>query len=267
MQDLVPSHHVLAVLLQNLEQPLVEINLQPVRPIQLMLFRERLDSFRILPLLPVHLIAANMHVRIGKQRRHLAKERIQKLICLLARRIHDVVEDPPRALDPRRPFHTHQLGISRKPARRVPRHIKLRDHANAAIPGVRNHLPDLILRVVMAVRTEFLQLRESFALRTESLILRQVPVQHVHLNCSHRVQIAQNHWKRYPVPRDIDHQPTPRKSRPVLDMHRGSLKPVRPRSNQLQKGLEPMQRTSARPSFQNRSGRRYIQRVRLVLAK
>src|SRR5262249_40036464 len=119
MQNLIPSHHDFSVPFEYLQQALVEIDLQPMRSLKVMLLRERLDSVGRVPLFPVHFIAAYVHVWIGKQSRHLAEEAVEELISRLARRIHDVVEDPPRALNLRWPFHTHQLWIPREPARRV----------------------------------------------------------------------------------------------------------------------------------------------------
>ena len=50
-------------------------------------------------------------------------------------------------------------------------HVEFRDNADAAIGRVGNYIPNLILSIEMAIRTQFLQARIEFALQPEALII------------------------------------------------------------------------------------------------
>src|SRR5262245_7398354 len=87
LQDLIPTNHLLLMLLKDLQQSLVEVSLQRVIVWYCFLLHEGLDARIAVPLLTFIFIATDVHVGIWKQRRHLSEERIEKLVDLLARRV------------------------------------------------------------------------------------------------------------------------------------------------------------------------------------
>ena len=107
------------------------------------------------------------------------------------------------------------------------RHIELRNHADAAIPRIFDHLMNLVLRVVDAVRSFFLQQRELLAFGPEPLIVGEMPVENIQLDRLHAIKIALNHRDRYKVATDIDHQAPPRKSGLVVDADSGNGEALR----------------------------------------
>ena len=74
LQDFVPADHDLAVLLQQLLHALVEVRLQPVRCLQVVLLANAWMRADCVPLLAVDFVAADVEVRVGEERRHLADE-------------------------------------------------------------------------------------------------------------------------------------------------------------------------------------------------
>jgi hypothetical protein len=78
-----------------------------------------------------------------------------------------------------------QLWIADKPGVRVRRHIKLRQHANAAISRVGDYVANLSLRVKMAVRSQFLQAREPVTLHAKALVVGQVPMKDIEFDYRH----------------------------------------------------------------------------------
>ena len=59
---------------------------------------ERLDLCVLIPRLAIHLISANIEIRIWKQLRHLRNELVQEFVCPLLGGIHYSVN--PTGLDP-----------------------------------------------------------------------------------------------------------------------------------------------------------------------
>ena len=121
------------------------------------------------------------------------------------------------------------------------RHIELRNHADSAIPRIFDHLMNLVLRVVDAIRSFFLQQRELLAFGPEPLIVGEMPVENIQLDRLHAIQIALNHRDRYKVATDIDHQAPPRKSGLVVDADSGNGEALRSGSYQLQESLQAVQ--------------------------
>jgi hypothetical protein len=79
-------------------------------------------------------------------------------------------------------------------------------------------VPNLILRVVVPVGAELLKFGESLTLYPKPLIIRKMPVKDIELHRRHRIQIAFDHFDRHPVPRNVEHQPTPLESGTIFDM-------------------------------------------------
>src|SRR5688572_31648092 len=99
--------------------------------------------------------------------------------------------------------------MTNEPTRGVSGNIKLRHDTNAAVARVRDHVLDLFLRVVIAIRTQLVQLWKLLALDAEALVFGQMPVKDVHLHRRHRVEIALEHFDGLEVTRDVDQQTAP----------------------------------------------------------
>ena len=123
----------------------------------------------------------------------------------------------------------------------MPRHIEFRNHPDAALARILDQLAHLRLRIKLPIRSQLGQFREFLALQPESLIVRQMQVQHVQLHRLHRVHISFQRVHVNKMPAHVDHQPAPGKSWRVFDMHRRSPKARRCDLNQLQKSLQAMQ--------------------------
>ena len=83
MIDLIPADHLPMMFLEDRLQLAVEIGLQRVAVRQCVVAHERLDRGVRFPLAVVHLIAADMQIRIGEYRRQFADYRISKGVgCL-----------------------------------------------------------------------------------------------------------------------------------------------------------------------------------------
>ena len=202
---------------------------------------ERANARAVLPLLAGYLISADVKERIGKQRGHLADECVQKLISGFARRVHGRIEHAPVAFDLIRPGRTGKLRIAQQPTGGVAGNIELGHHANAAVARVRDHIANLLLRVVKTIGAELLQLRKTLALDAKTLVVGEVPMEDVQLHGRHAVQIALDHFDGHPVPRDIQMQAAPGKARMILNVDNRRFEAFRDRDKQLSKCFQASQ--------------------------
>ena len=147
----------------------------------------------------------------------------------------------------------------------MPRHIELRDDADAAVARVRHDVAHLRLCVIQPVRAHALQPRVAQALHAEPLVLREMPVQHVELDRRHAVEGALDHLDRLEVPADIHQQSAPREARRVLDVHGGHEKPVGVAGHELQQRLEAAEHADDGRRPQRGPRRVDVERVGLVL--
>src|ERR1700734_1374615 len=134
-----------------------------------MLVHILLDPWVRVPLFAVAFVAADMEVGVWKEGRHFAYKAIEKFVCALARGVHRWVEDAPFPLDEIWAFATREVGVSDKPSSGVAGHVELRNHTDATVASEVNRVTDLILRVVVSVRSLLLQEREELAFDAESL--------------------------------------------------------------------------------------------------
>src|SRR5262245_38599741 len=100
------------------------------------------------------------------------------------------------------------------------RHVEFWHDADSAHPGVFDDLAHLRLCVVIPVRTKLVKLRKLFTLDSEALVFGDVQMQDVELDRGHSVQVALDYLHRLPMPPDVNQQPAPRETRPVLNAHR-----------------------------------------------
>ena len=237
MQHLIPAFHDLVVRGHQLVDAPGEVRLQRGIVFEVMAPHELLDARVGVPLLAIALVAADVEVGIGKQRRHLAQELVEKRKRRLARGIHRRVKDAPLLLDLVRTRPAGQLRVAYEPGCRVAGHVELGHHANAAVVRVGNHVANLLLRVEAAVRALFLQQRKLFALHREALVFRKVQVQHVELDGFHAVQVAFEHLDGLEVAAGIEHQAAPGEARLVVNGDGRGRKSLRRDVHQLQQRL------------------------------
>ena len=267
MQHLVPADQDLAALLEQFLHALVEISLDGVRVLQVVLFRKRLHARRGVPLFGHHFIAADVEIRVREERRHLLKKGVEERVGFFAARVERVLIHAPFAPDLIRPRVGPQFRIPHQPCRRMAGDVEFRHHANAAVARVGHHAADLVLGVEQAVGALLMQFGETLALHAETLVLGEVPVKHVELHGSHRVQIALHHFERHPMARRIHHQPAPGKAWFVLDVDGRDLEAVLGQRDELPERLQAVQRAGTRWRLEQGALAGHIQRVGFVLAE
>jgi hypothetical protein len=82
-------------------------------------------------------------------------------------------------------------------------HVELGNDPNSPITGVFHHIPNLIVSVEFSIRTLLVQFWEGPAFHTETLILRKMPMQDIHLDGGHAIQIPLDDLDWQPVAADI----------------------------------------------------------------
>src|ERR1700704_3990842 len=112
-----------------------------------------------------------------------------------------------------------------------------------------------------------MQLGELPALDAEAFVVRQMPVQHVHLQGGHTVEIAPHHVERHEVPANVNQQPTPCEARLVLNGEGREGKPRRSYFYKLQKRLQAMECTQSIGRGKSRASWSDLERVGFVLAE
>ena len=110
-----------------------------------------------------------------------------------------------------------KFGIAEEPGTAVAGNVELGDHADAAIVRVGDQVANLGLRVEHAVGAHAGELGKHFALDAESLIVGQMPVQHVHLHGGHAVEIALEHVDGNEVAADVDQRAAPGEAGLIFD--------------------------------------------------
>src|SRR5690348_1162974 len=104
--------------------------------------------------------------------------------------------------------------------------------------GVSDEVADFRLRVIHAFGAHASQFGELLALDAEALVVRQVPVQNVHLHGSHPVEVALENVERDEVAADVNQQAAPGKTGLVFNSDGGSGESGGRYGDQLKKGLQ-----------------------------
>ena len=151
MVDLIPADHLAAMLLEDRFQLAVEVRLQRVAVRQPVVAHKLLDGRIRFPLAVVHLVTADVQIRIGEDRRQFADHRVGKSVSCVFCRIQHRLQHAPVAFHGVRPRRAHQLRVGHGNRRGVARHVDLRHHANTALGGVTHHLAHLLRRVEQPV--------------------------------------------------------------------------------------------------------------------
>src|SRR5262249_31052272 len=169
-----------------------------------------------------NLVAADMD--------ELAREQLEHLI-------EHILEHPDRRLLDVEDAVLAELRIGEDRRARVPRHLYLRDHGDAAVGRVANHLADVVLRVeaswalatragrlvrgldrrVVAARADLRQTWVALDLDAPAGIVGQVQLQNVELVERHQVEHLEDELLGQEVPRDVDEQAAPGEARRIFD--------------------------------------------------
>ncbi len=267
MEDLVPAHHPLAETGEDGGEPAIEVGLERGVVLEALGPHERLDRSALLPLRPLDLVAADVPVGVGKERRHLGDEVFEEPVGLLPRGIEGRREDAEPALDRERPRRAGVGGITREPRGRMARHVELRHHPDPAVAGVGHDLADLLLGIEEPVGALLLEQRETPALHPEALVLGEVPVEDVELDRGHSVELPLDRLGRLPVPADVDQETAPGEAGPVGDADGGNPPPGRVALHQLEHGLEAAERADGGRRLERRSTGLDLEHVALVFGR
>ncbi len=179
MVDLVPADHLPVMLFKDRFQPAVEVSLQRVAVSKLLIAHKLLNGRVRFPLAVVHLVTADMQIRIGEDRCQFADHRLSKGVSGLFGRIQHRFEHAPVALHLIRPRRAHQLRVGHGDGRGVARHVDLRHHADAALGSVTHNLAHLLQGVVQAIAGKPGQFGIARRAEAPALIVGEMPVQHV----------------------------------------------------------------------------------------
>ncbi len=245
MVDLVPADHLPVMLLKDRLQFTVEVRLQRVAVRQPVVAHKLLNGRVRFPLGVIHLVTADMQIRIGEDRRQFANHRVSKGVGCLFCGIQHRLQHAPVALHCVWPRGAHQLRIGYGNRRGVARHVDLRHHADTALGGVAHHLTHLFRRVEQPVAGKLRQLRIALRAETPALVVGQVPVQDVELRRGHAVDLTFDIRQRDKVTRRVEQQPTPREARRIFNgdpRQRGVFRAV---LHQLEQRFHGAQRAEA----------------------
>ena len=144
-------------------------------------------------------------------------------------------------------------------------HVELRHHADAAIMRVRDEVANLILGIKHAIGPRLRQLGKSLAFDAESLVIRKMPVEDIHLHRSHSVDVALEHVDGNEMAAHIDQQAAPREARLVIDGDGGRGKSGGSDLHELKKSLQPAQDAQRGRRRELRAGIGDGQFVRFIL--
>src|SRR5947207_582405 len=179
MQYLFPPNHLLAVLLQDFQNPLIKVCLQSVIVLDTLLLHKGLNLRIAVPLFAFIFVTTDMDVSIRKECGHLTQERVEKFVCLLAGWIERRFKDSRAAFNLVGTRRAAEFRISHQPTCAVSGDIKLGHHANSAFAGVSDDLAYLLLRVIKAVRSQCMKFGKFLAFNPEALVLAQMPVKDI----------------------------------------------------------------------------------------
>ena len=125
-----------------------------------------------------------MQIIIREEPCHLTQKRIQKLVDFFARRIESRLKNSRASFDRVWTRSTPKFWITDQPTGAMTRYVKLWNHTNATLAGVRDDFSYLILRVVVAIGTQLMKLRKLLAFDPKPLVLGQMPMKHIELHAA-----------------------------------------------------------------------------------
>ena len=244
MQYLIPADHGLAVLGENLAHSLGEISLQFVLIFKPPLLHEGLYPAIPGPLRAVNLVAASVEVRIGKKRADFADQTIEESIDLFPRRVDGGESVVVVGAERIRSRQGGKLRVSHEHSLRVSRHLNLRDDADTAVARVIHQFAQLLLSVILPTRSKPLKARIDFALQAKAFCVAQVQFEDVHLYQFHGIEVALECIDRQKMAGNVQHKPSPCKSRLIPYCHGAGAIPIGVVLHKLEKGRHAAQYAS-----------------------
>ena len=266
IQNLVPPDHTFPVFRNNRLEPFVEVRLEATVILNSKRSHEFLDPGIGIPVLSVHLVTADVKETIRKKPGHLADKPIEELVGLLPCGIERRIQNAPTTFDFIRTRGACEFRVAHEPGGAVARQVELGNDANSAVTRIRNQAADFILGIVEAVGAQFVEPWKRFAFHAKALVVRQVPVEDVHFDRFHAVEISTDHIERNEMPDRIDHESAPRKARPILNCQGWDGKSFRRYIDQLEKRLKSMQRSERRRRSQPGAGWSDFENIRFVFS-
>ncbi len=264
---LIPTHRDAMMRSHQFLYPPGEVGLQSLIVFEVMPAHERLNARTCVPLLPVTFIAANVEISIREDRGHFADELVDENEGALAAWVHGRVEDTPFCFNCVRALAARKVRIPGKPRRCVAGHIELRHNADASIARIRDNFAHLLLRVVEAVRAPCRSGADRpLLLGAESLVVRKVPVEDVHLHRPSRPSrlrsITSTGWK-WRLTSIMSPRHGKRGSSSIV--HRWRDEALGCDRHELQESLQSVHRTQRIRCGQNGVRRRDLEMIRLIL--
>ncbi len=202
--------------------------LQPFRLHPRLAFRADLPAFL------GAFIATDVDVRAGEEVHHLGEHIFQHREYAVIARTEHIIEHAPTALHFVWPTGAAQLRVSCQSRHRMSRHLDLRNYIDVPCLCIGHHLADLLLRVETTVRdavvftpavrphltafaptTDLGELRVLLDLDPPALVVREVPVETVHLVTRHQVNVFLHEWHREEVAHHVQVHPAPCEARLV----------------------------------------------------
>ena len=236
VQHLVPADQALAVAGGQGGHPSVEVCLQGVGVIEFVLRHVGADLRTLRPPCGIHLVAAHVHMAVGKQLGKLPEQcvdgRIHRLVGDVEHRL--VRAEPPARANPARHLGGTRLRtrvcrplpvvpgtragwgplrVRRQPTGHVPGHVQLRHDPDSPVGGPLHQFAKLSPGVVLPAG----EFWPGFARQAEALVVAQVQVQDVQPVERHDIEDVIQDGRGDEMADHVQHEPAPREPGFVLD--------------------------------------------------
>lgn len=292
-QHLVPCNRPTASRGEELRKAMRHARLQRADIRKAELLHERLTLRTLLPAVRRAFVAPDVDVRGWEQRTDLVQDILDEPHALLICRAEAFVlrarqrERAPEGRIAR--ATTGELGMGGEKRPQVRRHVELGNDLDVARLGVGENLLHVLLRVVirpirlarharireraaMAHRIRpdsplLMDLRMPPEFKPPAFVIRQMPMEDVHLDAAHQVDVALDRLLAEEMTGLVKHIATPGECRPVADLAAGNLKRLRAvpdflrRTRQLLQRLQRIEATRLRRGPDDNARRRDVQRI------
>ena len=150
-EDFVPADHLLVMVSEDFLDAGTEVRLEFDGCLVAVGGHECLNLRVGAPLFTVALVAANVHIGIGKETAHFVEEGVEKFEGGLSSGVEGSILNAEAIGDGIGAGGTAEVWIADKPALDVAGHVELGDDADAARGGIGDDFADLVLGVELAV--------------------------------------------------------------------------------------------------------------------
>ena len=233
-QDFIPADQFLSFRLQQIAHPVDEITLQLFFILQVLSLHAGLATGTFMPETFKTFVTADMYIFIREKGGNFRQYLIHELECIIlsdTKRIFIFPIELISDIHGIRGFHTGQFRVSDQRCDAMSGHVYFRNNTYITFGCIGQHFFHILLGVETAVGsllsrlltftlpplahtgstpgTNFRQLRQGLYFQPPSLIVRQVPVEDIHLVFGQFINILQNFFLGKPVAANIEHQPAP----------------------------------------------------------